>query len=160
MQKQPPEQVLRKSPSEQNHNHTAANNFTGAITESLHALRQTKQILKQFEGNKTYNKKYKGLPEGTPVPVIGPEYSGDWDVWEWWAGEAGISHACKHEGLRVGPPISHQYGWCLKIKSHRQALWVAHEAESSCFIRRTDMLMLVHQQHNDGVEGADSHQRT
>ena len=92
-----------------------------------HVLRKAKwtaKDIKLLEQSNTYNKKYKGLPRNTPVPDIPEKYMKHrtWDVWEWWAGEAGVTKAAEQEKLTTGPPISHNTGWCLKIPEHRQRL--------------------------------------
>ena len=86
--------------------------------------KSTKQLQTILNNNKTYQTKYRGLPAGTAVPPIDLKFTkhAAWDFWEWWAGEAVLSHTGEKLGVRVGPPITWTTGWCLKLNAHQQAL--------------------------------------
>ena len=72
--------------------------------------------------------KYQGLPANAPVPEV--DLSGpNWDVWEWWAGEGGVSKACAKQPIapggrfmRTGPPITLSTGWDIRLTTHQTAL--------------------------------------
>ena len=100
--------------------HTNTRHMFGAFTQALKTIRVTHKQLKIMADSSTYNRKYKGLPTNTPCPII--DEQGTWDVWEWWWGGGPLTGACKKEGLRVGPPIGHKSGWCLKLPHHRAEL--------------------------------------
>ena len=88
-------------------------------------LRKSAKTIQQIlSNNKTYNKKYKGLPLGTSIPPIDTRYTSlkTWDFWEWWAGDAVLTRTASREGMTTGPPISWNTGWCLKLQTHRDAL--------------------------------------
>ena len=89
-----------------------------------HLRQSAKQIQQLLRNHKTYKNKYVGLPIGTPIPLIDIKYTRHktWDIWEWWAGEGILSRTCTEEGFIVGPPITWDTGWCLKLESHRDAL--------------------------------------
>ena len=103
-----------------NPTHTNPRYMFGAFTQALKQIRLSNKQIKVMANSSTYNRKYKGLPLNTPCPII--DESGTWDVWEWWWGGGPLSGACKKEGLKVGPPIGHKSGWCLKLPHHRAEL--------------------------------------
>jgi hypothetical protein len=112
----------RLTPHNQNWNTrtTSMHQMFSAVTQVLKKVRITARQLKVMSASSTYHKKYKGLPSNTPFPVI--DETGQWDIWEWWWGGGPFTKTCEQEGLRVGPPIGHQSGWCIKLPHHRAEL--------------------------------------
>jgi hypothetical protein len=103
---------------------TDTQNIMRGTYSVLKRIKNTAKHLKLLAGSATYQRKYKGLPLGTPVPEIPSKYldAKQWDFWEWWSGKSGLTAAVAREGLITGPPISHETGWCLKLQSHRKRL--------------------------------------
>ena len=95
--------------------------LTGAFTSIIKKMRGAAKPFVKWEKNQTYKKKYAPLPLDTPVPVVDLP-PGRWDFWEWWSGAGELTKQCKKEGLKCGPPISHETGWCLMIPAHRKRL--------------------------------------
>eukprot|EP00969_Alexandrium_andersonii_P133769 5916138-Alexandrium_andersonii.AAC.1 len=62
------------------------------------------------------DRKYGGLPPDAPPPAYRHLLRGPrWDVWEWWAGSAGVTAAAEHlalpgggRKLLAGPPITRE----------------------------------------------------
>ena len=58
---------------------------------------------------------------GTPVPNCSL-VSGQWDFWEFWSGSGKLTATCIRKGLKCGPPLSHETGWCFLLPAHREAI--------------------------------------
>ena len=113
-----------KRPAEKFEHFPFADNQTQqqqALAATLKTIKKTSKAMKRVMQNKTYQKKYQGLPKGTPIPEY-EEQEGTWDFWEFWAGSAKLTRTAKRYGLRTGPPISHEWGWCLSLETHRQEI--------------------------------------
>ena len=95
---------------------------TGELTRILRAIRAE---YKGTDAMTRAQKRYSGLPADTPPPDIDIwlNESGEWDFWEWWAGEAVVTKEALKAGLRCGPPITYSTGWDINLPSHQAALW-------------------------------------
>ena len=103
---------------------TDSQNIMKGTYSVLKRIKSTAKHLKILAGSAPYQRKYRGLPLGTPIPEIPSKYMDlkQWDFWEWWAGKSGLTNAVAKEGLTTGPPVTHETGWCLKLATHRKRL--------------------------------------
>jgi hypothetical protein len=116
-----PNQKFDTAPNTQNETQGLHASYYGLLKQMR---RNTKAISKLVMSNRTYQTKYKGLPLGSPVPPIVVRYTKhkQWHFWEWWAGQGNLTRVAEREHMTVGPPITWDTGWCLKLETHRQAL--------------------------------------
>ena len=70
-------------------------------------------------------KRYAGLPADTPPPDVEYLFSepGEWDFWEWWAGEGVVTSEAGRMKLKCGPIVTYATGWDLNNSAHQVVLW-------------------------------------
>jgi hypothetical protein len=95
--------------------------LAGGMTAWLRTMRKATKPFCKWERNQTYKAKYAPLPAVTTVPHVDLPV-GKWQFWEWWSGKGNLTRQCRKEGLKCGPPISHETGWCLMLAPHRRRL--------------------------------------
>ena len=95
---------------------------TGELTRILRAIRAEH---KGADAMARAQKRYAGLPPDTPPPDIEHWLTDgqEWDLWEWWAGEAVITQEGLRSKLKCGPPVTYSTGWDINLPSHQAALW-------------------------------------